>query len=76
VDNIKSRFSHIEINAIDYGAAIRFYDVILLKIGFVRTNCTKTWTAYSDGQTKLIICPVDEEFIKDGFIENEQGLII
>jgi len=71
---MKSKISHIEINVLDYRAAIKFYDLIFSKIGFIRTNCCKEWTAYSDGMSKIIICPTDERFIKHGFHRKQAGL--
>jgi len=69
-----SKISHIEMNVLNYAEAIRFYDKILPFIGLKRTNCMKGWTAYTDGLSKLIICPTDEKFKKDGFHRKRAGL--
>ncbi|OUR96830.1 hypothetical protein A9Q84_10860 [Halobacteriovorax marinus] len=71
---MKSIISHIEINVLDYPAAIRFYDLVLIPMGFKRLNCMMEWTAYSDGQSKFIICPTDAEFKKEGYHRKRAGL--
>lgn len=71
---MKSKISHIEINVLDYAEAIRFYDLVLPPMGINRVNCMKEWTAYSDGQTKFILCPTEEKFKKDGFHRKRAGL--
>lgn len=71
---MKSKISHIEINVLDYVQAIRFYDIILPPMGIKRMNCMKGWTAYSDGQTKFILCPTEEKYKKEGFHRKRAGL--
>ena len=61
-------------NVLNYPEAIKFYDLILPFMGFTRTNCMKEWTAYSDGQSKIILGPTDEKFKKDGFHRKRAGL--
>lgn len=43
-------------------------------MGIKRINCMKNWTAYSDGQTKIILGPTEEKFKKDGFHRKRAGL--
>lgn len=71
---MKSKISHVEINVLDYVEAIKFYDIIFPPMGIKRFNCMKDWTAYSDGQSKIIICPTDEEHRADGFHRKRAGL--
>lgn len=71
---MKSKISHIEINVLNYAEAIRFYDLVLLPIGIKRVNCTKNFTAYSDGQTKIILGPMEEKYKEAGFHRKRAGL--
>jgi len=71
---MKSKISHIEINVLNYAESIRFYDLILIPMGFKRTNCMKGWTAYSDGMSKFIICPTDDAHKDAGFHRKRAGL--
>lgn len=34
----------------------------------------KSWTAYSDGQLKLVLCPTDPHFVKFAFHRKQTGL--
>ena len=71
---MNSKISHIEINVLDYTMAIWFYDIILPPMDIKKINCMKGWTAYSDGQTKFILCPIEEKHKKDGFHRKRAGL--
>lgn len=71
---MKSKISHIEINVLNYKKSICFYDFIFPSMGIKRINCMKEWTAYSDGQTKVILCPTDEKYKKSGFHRKRAGL--
>ena len=42
--------SHIDLNVSDYARSIRFYDMILLPLGWKRLGCRESWTSYSDGE--------------------------
>ena len=61
-------------NVLNYINTIKFYDIIFPPMGFKRINCMKEWTAYSDGQCKIIICPTDDKFKHDGFHRKRAGL--
>ena len=54
--------------------AIRFYDITLPPMGIKRMNCMKDWTAYSDGQTKFILCPTENKYKESGFHRKRAGL--
>lgn len=74
MENISTRLSHIEINVSDYAKSIRFYDIILLPLGWERLVCTSDFTAYSDGFLKLILSPVSAEHKSAGFHRKRVGL--
>lgn len=71
---MKSLISHIEINVLDYKKSVQFYDLIFKYIGLERINCTKSFTAYTDGMTKVILCPTDEQYREHGFHRKRPGL--
>ena len=60
--SMRPRISHVEIYVSQYKESILFYDKVLKPMGFERVNCCKTFTAYSDGFGKIIICPVEEKY--------------
>lgn len=70
----ETKLSHIEINVSDCAKSIRFYDRILKPLGWTRFVCSKTHTAYCDGTMKVILCPTEERFKKDGFHRKRVGL--
>lgn len=69
-----TRLSHVEINVSDYSKSIRFYDFILVPLGWQRLVCTKDCTTYSDGAMKLILSPTEEKYKKEGFHRKRVGL--
>lgn len=69
-----TRLSHIEINVADYIQSIRFYDKMLLPLGWERLLCTSDCTAYCDGFLKLILSPVADPFKSMGFHRKRIGL--
>lgn len=69
-----TKLSHIEINVSDYSKSIRFYDLILIPLGWKRLVCTQDCTAYSDGVMKLILSPTDEKYKSVGFHRKRVGL--
>lgn len=70
----KSKLSHIEINVSNYSNSIKFYDSILPKVGFERINCTKEFTAYSDGSCKIILSPTEKNYLKNSYHRKNTGL--
>jgi catechol 2,3-dioxygenase-like lactoylglutathione lyase family enzyme len=72
--NLNTNISHVEINVGDYRKSIQFYDIILKPLGWERFVCTKSHTVYCDGFMKLILGPVEEKYIKDGFHRKRIGL--
>jgi catechol 2,3-dioxygenase-like lactoylglutathione lyase family enzyme len=66
--------SHIEINVSNYAKSIRFYDAVLLPLGWERLVCTRSFTAYCDGFLKLILSPVEEAYLEEGFHRKRIGL--
>lgn len=69
-----SKFSHIDLNVSQYAKSLRFYDMILIPLGWKKLVCQKTFTTYSDGAMKICICPTDEKYIADGFHRKRTGL--
>lgn len=69
-----TRISHIDINVSDYAKSIRFYDMVLLPLGWKRLVCQKTFTTYSDSSMKICICPTEEKYISAGFHRKRTGL--
>ncbi len=58
----------------DYKKSIQFYDIIFPFMGFERLNCTKEYTAYTDGLSKIIMTPTEPKYLKDGFHRKRPGL--
>ena len=69
-----TRLSHIEINVSNYAKSIRFYDLILIPLGWERLVCSKESTTYCDGFLKIILSPVEEKFKQIGFHRKRIGL--
>lgn len=69
-----SLISHLEFNVIDYKLSIQFYDKVFPFMGFCRINCTKEYTAYTDGESKIILTPTNKKFLEFGFHRKRPGL--
>lgn len=69
-----TKLSHIELNVSDYKKSVLFYDLILLSLGWEKLVSRKDHTAYSDGTLKIILSPVEERFLKDGFHRKRVGI--
>jgi catechol 2,3-dioxygenase-like lactoylglutathione lyase family enzyme len=69
-----TKISHVEISVSDYAKSIRFYDSILIPLGWKRLVCQKSHTTFSDGGSKLVMCPVEEKYAGDGFHRKRVGL--
>ncbi|MNK96877.1 hypothetical protein D3C87_1171870 [compost metagenome] len=72
--NLSTRLSHIEINVSDYSKSIRFYDTVLLPLGWERLVCTLDCATYCDGFLKIILSPVPTEHRDAGFHRKRIGL--
>lgn len=70
----KTKLSHVDISVSDYAKSIRFYDMILLSIGWEKLVSRKDHTTYTDGTLKLVICPVEENYKDAGFHRKRVGL--
>ena len=70
----KTKLSHIEISVLDYKKSIKFYDLILLSLGWEKLVSRTDHTTYTDGTLKLIICPVDEKHKENKFHRKNVGL--
>lgn len=69
-----SRISHIEINVTDFYKSVRFYDAILLPLGWRRLVCRADHTTYTDGILKIVVCPADPEQAARGYHRKGIGL--
>ncbi|MBO9665575.1 MAG: VOC family protein [Bdellovibrio sp.] len=69
-----TKLSHIDLNVSDYAKSIRFYDLILLPLGWKRLTCRTDHTTYTDGTMKLCICPTEEKYLAHGFHRKKTGL--
>ncbi|MDZ4663197.1 MAG: VOC family protein [Pseudomonadota bacterium] len=69
-----SKVSHIEIYVSDYAKSIRFYDVILPFIGWRRLVCQTSHTTFTDGESKIVFCPVEEKYLEQGYHRKRAGL--
>lgn len=69
-----TKLSHMDLNVSDYAKSIRFYDSVLLPLGWKRLSCSKNFCNYSDGQMKICICPTEQKYIADGFHRKRTGL--
>ena len=71
---MQSKISHFEWNVSDYPRSVRFYDTVLLPLGWKKINHCRTHTAYTDGHLKLIICPTEAKHRAAGFHRKRTGL--
>ncbi len=69
-----TRVSHIEVYVSDYAKSIRFYDLILPFLGWKRLVCQTSHTTFTDGQLKIVFCPVEEKYLQDGYHRKRAGL--
>ena len=66
--------SHVEIYVSDYAKSIRFYDSILIPLGWKRLVCQKSHTTYSDGSMKIVFCPTEENYLQHGYHRKRIGM--
>ena len=69
-----AKLSHIDLNVSDYAKSIRFYDMILLPLGWKRLGCRESWTSYSDGVMKICLSPTEAKYVEHGFHRKKTGL--
>lgn len=70
----RTKLSHVEINTSNYSESIKFYDMVLLSLGWERLVCRNDHTSYTDGTLKIVLCPTSEEHQKAGFHRKRVGL--
>ena len=70
----KTKLSHIDLSVSDYKKSIKFYDLILLSLGWEKLVSRTDHTTYTDGTLKLIIGPVDENFKNNPYHRKNIGL--
>ena len=66
--------SHVEIYVSNYAKSIRFYDKILIPLGWERLVCQKSHTTYSDGAMKIVFCPTEEKYLQQGYHRKRIGM--
>lgn len=66
--------SHIELYVSDYSKSIRFYDSILIPLGWSRLVCQKSHTVFSDGHMKIVLGPVEEKYLSPPYHRKRVGL--
>lgn len=69
-----SKLSHVEIYVSDYAKSVRFYDKILNPLGWKRLVCQKSHTTFTDGGTKIVLCPTEEKYVAHGYHRKRIGL--
>lgn len=69
-----TKVSHIEFYVSDYSKTIRFYDLILPFFGWKRLVCRKSHTTFTDGEMKIVFCPVEERFQQPSYHRKRVGL--
>lgn len=70
----RTKLSHVELNVSDYKTSIRFYDLILLSLGWEKLVSRNDHTSYSDGTLKLVIGPTEEKYKSNNYHRKNIGL--
>lgn len=70
----RTKLSHVEINSSNYAESIKFYDLILLSLGWEKLVSRTDHTSYTDGTLKLIVCPTDADQLQAGYHRKRTGL--
>jgi len=70
----RTKLSHVEINVSNYKQSVKYYDLILLSLGWEKLVSRTDHTTYTDGTLKLVLSPTEESYIKNGFHRKNTGL--
>lgn len=70
----RTKLSHVELSVLNYAESIRFYDLILLSLGWEKLVSRTDHTTYTDGTLKIILCPVDDAYKQFGYHRKRIGL--
>ena len=70
----RTKLSHVELYVKDYVESVRFYDLILLSLGWEKLVSRTDHTTYTDGTLKFVIGPVEEKYKQFGFHRKNIGL--
>ena len=70
----RTKLSHIDLSVSDYKKSVRFYDLVLLSLGWEKLVSRTEQTSYTDGTLKITVAPVAEEFKQFGFHRKRVGL--
>ncbi len=65
--------SHVEIYVSDYAKSIRFYDSILIPLGWKRLVCQNSHTTYSDDAMKIVFVQPKKTIFNTAIIEKESA---
>lgn len=55
----RTKLSHIDLKVSDYKNSIRFYDLILMSLGWEKLVSRTDYTSYTDGTLKILIFPLE-----------------
>jgi catechol 2,3-dioxygenase-like lactoylglutathione lyase family enzyme len=69
-----TKLSHIDLNVSDYAKSLRFYDMILIPLGWKRLVCQPECSTYSDGTMKICMSPTEEKYLQPSFHRKRTGL--
>lgn len=70
----RTKLSHVELSVSNYKDSVRFYDLILLSLGWEKLVSRTDHTSYTDGTLKIVLGPVDEAHKQFGFHRKRVGL--
>lgn len=70
----RTKLSHVELVVENYLESVKFYDLVLMSMGWEKLVSRTDYTSYTDGTLKLIIGPVEEEHKKFGYHRKRVGL--
>lgn len=70
----RTKLSHVELSVSNYKESVKFYDLILLSLGWEKLVSRLDHTTYTDGTLKVVLCPVEEEYKHFGFHRKRVGL--
>lgn len=70
----RTKLSHVELSVSNYKESVRFYDLILLNLGWEKLVSRTDHTTYTDGTLKIVLGPVEEEHKQFGYHRKRVGL--
>ncbi|MBC7712363.1 MAG: VOC family protein [Rhizobacter sp.] len=70
----RTKLSHVELNVLNYKESVRFYDLILLSLGWEKLISRTDHTTYTDGTLKIVLGPVEDDHKQTGYHRKRVGL--